>query len=212
MSGTTLRSISVGATIHKPRQVAGAARRRARHHMGSPRNEVGGYADSRSSDGQILNRPRIASTPRNLSARRVDAVIRARPGRGARLFNRRLQPDPLHGGSDPLLPATPHQYGIGHRRHHLLRWYPRPQRSSVRRRAVLVLRGVDVLQNSGPLISQAVVARQEVKQNQAYLFALPPGSYVLQGQFPPPGNVRPFVGVTVEADRAITVDIPNMCK
>jgi hypothetical protein len=77
---------------------------------------------------------------------------------------------------------------------------------------VLVLRGVDVLQNSGPLISQAEVTRQQVKLNQGYLLALPAGSYVLQGQFPPPGNVRPFVAITVEADKAIKVDIPNMCK
>jgi hypothetical protein len=77
---------------------------------------------------------------------------------------------------------------------------------------VLVLRGVDVLQNSGPQISQAEVTRQQVKLNQGYLFALPPGSYVLQAQFPPPANVRPSVGLTVEADKAINVDIPNMCK
>lgn len=68
---------------------------------------------------------------------------------------------------------------------------------------VLVLRGVDVLQNRVPVISQAEVTRQEVTVNQGYLFALPAGSYVLQGQFPPPGNVRPFVGVTVEADKAV---------
>jgi hypothetical protein len=77
---------------------------------------------------------------------------------------------------------------------------------------VLVLRGLDILQNSVPLISQAEVTRQQVKLNQGYLFALPAGSYVLQGQFPAPGNVRPFVGVTVEADKAIKVDIPNICK
>lgn len=77
---------------------------------------------------------------------------------------------------------------------------------------VLVLKGLDVLQKSGPLLSQAEVTRQQVKLNQGYLFALPAGSYVLQGQFPAPGNVRPFVGVTVEADKAIKVDIPNMCK
>ncbi len=77
---------------------------------------------------------------------------------------------------------------------------------------VLVLRGVDVLQKSGPLISQAEVTRQQVTVNQGYLFALPAGSYVLQAQFPPPGNVRPFVGIAVEADKAIKVDIPNMCK
>src|SRR6202022_2341886 len=77
---------------------------------------------------------------------------------------------------------------------------------------VLVLRGLDVLQNRVPVISQAEVARQQVTVNQGYLFALPAGSYVLQGQFPPPGNVRPFVGVTVEADKAVKVDIPNMCK
>jgi hypothetical protein len=76
---------------------------------------------------------------------------------------------------------------------------------------VIVLKGVDVLQNSGPLISQAEVTRQQVKLNQGYLFALPPGSYVLQGQFPPPASVRPFADVTVEADKAIEVDIPNMC-
>ncbi|HEV3166015.1 MAG TPA: hypothetical protein VGZ22_18455 [Isosphaeraceae bacterium] len=70
--------------------------------------------------------------------------------------------------------------------------------------------GVDILQNT--LLSQAEVTRQQVKLNQEYLFALPAGSYVLQGQFPPPGNVRPFVGVTLEADKAIKVDIPNMCK
>ena len=93
-----------------------------------------------------------------------------------------------------------------------MRWYPLPQRSSLRRGTVLALGGVDVLQDSGPLISQAAVTRQQVKLNQGDLFALPAGSYVLQAQFPPPGNVRPFVGVTVEADKPIKVDIPNMCK
>jgi hypothetical protein len=77
---------------------------------------------------------------------------------------------------------------------------------------VLVLRGVDVLQTGAPVISQAEVTRQQLTVNQGYLFALPPGSYVLQAQLQPPGNARPFVGVTVEADKAIKVDIPNICK
>jgi hypothetical protein len=70
--------------------------------------------------------------------------------------------------------------------------------------------GMDVLQNTQ--LPQAEVARQQVTLNQQYLFALPTGGYVLQGQLPPPANVRPFVAITVEADKATKVDIPNICK
>jgi len=82
---------------------------------------------------------------------------------------------------------------------------------------VTVLEGVLTWRTTGPgtsvvVFPQTVAARQTVLTNASYRFALAPGDYVLQAQFPPPANVTPFVSVTVRAGTTEQVDIPNMCK
>ena len=56
------------------------------------------------------------------------------------------------------------------------------------------------------------VAQEAVAVNVTYRFVLNPGPYVLQAQFPPPANVRPFTSVTLQAGDNLKIDIPNMCK
>jgi len=81
---------------------------------------------------------------------------------------------------------------------------------------VTVLEGVVTWRTIGPGTSAAVFphtveAQQTVTTNASYEFALAPGDYVFQANFPPPANVRPFVSVTVRSGVTKHVDIPNTC-
>ena len=82
--------------------------------------------------------------------------------------------------------------------------------------AVTVLKGQVTWKSTGQGTSVAVfpttvVAQESVAMNATYRFALEPGQYVLEAQFPPPSNALPFTGVTLRAGDNLSVDIPNMC-
>ncbi|HZU13931.1 MAG TPA: hypothetical protein VFB58_13905 [Chloroflexota bacterium] len=57
-----------------------------------------------------------------------------------------------------------------------------------------------------------VVATTRVRRNQTYRFILPPGHYVLQGRYSPPGNIEPFTQVTVKAGHTVHANIPDICR
>lgn len=60
------------------------------------------------------------------------------------------------------------------------------------------------------ILPHHVVARETVKVNHLYRFALPPGSYVLTARLPH-ADERPFVQIRVKEGVDIHADIPNMC-
>jgi hypothetical protein len=64
---------------------------------------------------------------------------------------------------------------------------------------------------SGPAFPETVVAAHRVAVNATYRFTLKPGRYVLQANFPPPGNEEPRVDITVRAGQTLRQDIPNVC-
>jgi hypothetical protein len=57
------------------------------------------------------------------------------------------------------------------------------------------------------------VASQHISDNydQTFRFALPPGPYVLAGQYDPGPGYRTFREVTVTAGANLRVDLPNLC-
>jgi hypothetical protein len=58
------------------------------------------------------------------------------------------------------------------------------------------------------------VASQHISDNydQTFRFALPPGHYVLAGQYDPGSGYATFREVTVTAGANLRVDLPNLCK
>jgi hypothetical protein len=82
---------------------------------------------------------------------------------------------------------------------------------------VTVLKGQETLRSTGPstyvtVFPTTVVTQQSVVTNGTYRFVLDPGQYVLRARYSPPGDVAPFVNVTLRAGTNLKVDIPNMCK
>jgi hypothetical protein len=65
---------------------------------------------------------------------------------------------------------------------------------------------------SNGALPTTVVVEESVAVNGTYRFVLDPGSYVLQGRFPPPTNVLPSTSVMLRAGDNLKADIPNVCK
>jgi len=82
---------------------------------------------------------------------------------------------------------------------------------------VTVLEGQVHWRSTGPgssmiVFPTAAVAVEQVEVDASYDFILGPGDYVLRARFPAPGNIEPWVSVTVHTGQTAHVDVPNLCR